>query len=273
MDLRASFPVYQDQSRVGPFWLNLTLYPNYTYPKEYVIVHTQCRGTGCESCGGPSENVETTRSFGFRRACQRGTQRTVLNGTMIHSEVSYPITRLTKAIHMIRDPFENIVARFHAETSHNPGKSLYNKTKEGFRAYCRSLNKQFPDGESTSILFDKAWLDLSKDIPCGAQFFRWIEWHVQAFHLTEDLQLETLVLVDESYDTKNFNTTCNRLLEFLSLTRHDDPEPSADEYKAKYHSYFTSEERQRMGQIIQQKSSNIVWRYVSKYFLNVTVSD
>ena len=262
MDVRTSFPVYQDQSEVGPFWVNLTLYPNYTYPKEFVIVSTHCGGR-CESCA-PSQYAETT--YSFRRACQRGTRRTVKNGTTTHSEVLYPTTRLVKAIHLIRNPFDNVVSRFSTGTKSGIGGIIFNKTKEGFREYCEGLNKIFLGEESKSILFDKEWLDLTQGIPCRADFFRWIEWHSQVFHLTNDMQLETMVLDYGSYNIESFNATCNRLLEFLNLKRHDDPEPFVDDEM--YHNYFTADERKRMGIAIKQMSSQAAWQHVAKYFTN-----
>jgi hypothetical protein len=258
-DLRQSFPVYADQAQDGPFWMNLALHPNYTYPKEYVIVKTHCGGR-CETCG-PIHYAETT--YSFRWACQRGKRRTIENGVTTHTEVHYPTTHVTKAIHLIRDPFDNVVSRFRMETRSARSAIQYNKTKDGFRAYCQWLNKKYAVEEERSILFDEEWLEKTKNVPCRADFFRWIEWHNQAFHLTKDMQLETLMLDYGSYSTA-MNETCNRLLDFLHLDHQDDPQPFHD--GKFYRNYFTSDERKYMGEVLQQMSSRATWEYVSKYF-------
>lgn len=259
LDLRTSFPVYQDQSEVGPFWVNLTLYPNYTYPKDVVIVNTHCTG---RSAG--FWYAETT--YSFRRACQRGVRRSSRNDTTVHSDVVYPTNRLTKAIHLIRDPFDNVVSRFYAETKGDRGGPIVlNKTREGFREFCQGRNRRFLEDEKHLKLLEKEWLDLTQGVPCREDFFRWVEWHSQAFHLTNDMQLETLVLHYRSFKTDGFNATCNRLLEFLTLKRQDDPEPFVDD--TTYFGYFTADERKRIGLVIKQLSSHVLWQHVAQYFL------
>ena len=259
-DMRPSFPVYADQTTEGPFWADLTVTPNYTFPKELVIVKTHCGGR-CESCG-PTQYAETT--YSFRRACQRGKRRTIENGQMIHTQVHYPIARVQKAIHLIRDPFDNVVSRFHMETRSDRSASRFNRTREGFRSYCRELNDRFRSDESKSILFQEEWLNSTRSVPCRSDFFRWIEWHNQVFHMTSDLNLETLILDYGSY-ARQMNATCNILLDFLSLKRHDDPEPF-EEGKV-YHDYYTADERKQIGFVLQDLASHTTWQHVSKYFL------
>lgn len=201
--------------------MELNHFPNYTFPKEYVLVKTHCGGR-CESCG-PSKYAET--SYSFRRACRRGQKRVVTkDGETMHTRTHYPATRVSKAIHLVRDPFDNVVSRFHMETRSSRSATMYNRTKESFRSYCQVLNDRFEKDEAKSILFDPTWLELMGGVPCRADFFRWIEWHNQAFHLTDDMGLDTLILDYGNYST-DFALTCNTLLEFLHLTRREDPEP------------------------------------------------
>lgn len=239
--------------------MNLAVHPNYTYPKDFVIVKTHCGGR-CETCG-PAKYAETT--YSFRRACQRGRRRNVVNGVTTHTEVHYPTTHVTKAIHLIRDPFDNIVSRFRMETRSARSAMQLNKTREGFRSYCSWLNENYLAEEKRSILFDEDWLARTRDIPCRADFFRWVEWHNQVFHMTRDMELATLVLEYGSY-SRDMNRTCNQLLDFLHLKRHDDPEPFLD--GKVYRDYYTPSERERMGKVLEEMASRTTWHYISKYF-------
>lgn len=255
LDPRASFPIYKDQPE-GPFWKELSANVTYTFPKDFVMTKTHCGGR-CETCG-PSKYAET--SYSFRRACQRGQRRIQLeNGEMKHIQVHYPIDRLTKAIHLIRDPFDNVVSRFHMEIR---GTGV-DSTRERFREFCHGLNKRLEEEETHSLLFDEKWVNLTQDIPCRSDFFRWIEWHNQAFSMTQDLNLETMVVKYESY-AKQFNQTCNSLLEFLNLPRRGSPEFFVA--GKGYHDYFTSTERETVGYVIQEMASRATWQYVSEYF-------
>ena len=263
VDPRPSFPVYEDQADVGPFWMDLSVNPEYGFPKYVVVVKTHCGGR-CESCG-PSQYAETT--YSFRRACCRGKRRVLLpnKNQTTHVQVHYPTTRVTKAIHLIRDAFDNIVSRFHMETRSGRSASAFNQTKEGFRSYCRGLNQRFSADETTSMLFDEEWLKLTQGVPCRADFFRWIEWHNQVFYMTGDMGLETMILEYGSYSTQ-FNATCNNLLDFLGLLRHGAPEPFVE--GKVYRDYFTKDERKQIGMVLKQMASRKTWQHVAKYFMD-----
>jgi hypothetical protein len=259
-DTRASFPVYADQME-GPYWMELGSFPNYTFPKDSVLVKTHCGGR-CQTCP-PSRYAETT--YSFRHACQRGQRRTVEGGESRHTQVHYPTNRIAKAIHLIRDPFDNVVSRFHLERRGNRSEGSFNNTREGFREYCLGLNARFFQEESKSILFDNEWLHRTATVPCRADFFRWIEWHNQAFHLTTDLGVDTVVLEYESY-TSNFNSTCNTLLDFLKLERHEEAEPFIE--GKIYRDHFTKDERHRLSEVVQKMASRATWEHVAKYFVD-----
>lgn len=242
--------------------MDLSAEPEYTFPKDVVIVKTHCGGR-CESCG-PAKYAETM--YSFRRACRRGKRRMVdphNSSRTIGVQVHYPATRVTKAIHLIRDAFDNVVSRFHMETRSGRSAMAFNQTREGFREYCQSLNQRFLEDEKSSILFDEKWLEMTQGIPCRADFFRWIEWHNQAFHLTYDMGLETMVVDYASYATQ-LNFTCNQLLDFLGLLRLDDLEPFVE--GKTYRNYFSTDERKRMGSVLGQMASRVTWQHVAKYF-------
>ena len=69
-----------------------------------------------------------------------------------------------------------------------------------------------------SLLFwDRALsfvFDTVKDVPCHADFYRYIQWHNLAFITTWNLDIPSLVIHYENY-THNFQKTQDMILEFL----------------------------------------------------------
>ena len=119
----------------------------------------------------------------------------------------YPPDRLTKAIHWIRDPFDNIVSRYHLERQ-LPGREAakYPKTREGFRFYCAAIDNSRRANEKRTLFLDDDLLEIIQEVPCHADFFRYIEWHNLAFVTTRDLELDTYILLYDWYTTR-FNET------------------------------------------------------------------
>jgi hypothetical protein len=122
-----SIPVFPDQPE-GPFWVDPTMHLEFDDPTEYVLTKTHCGGR-CERCP-PRKYVETT--YSFRHRCLAGKWVAHDNGKNTVVYGSYPPDRVTKAIHLIRDPFDNVVSRFHLERSIK-GLDHYPSTREGFR--------------------------------------------------------------------------------------------------------------------------------------------
>lgn len=107
-----SRPVFLDQP-AGPFWLDPDMHPEYTLPTEYVLTKTHCRGR-CEQCP-PTKYVESTSSF--RRGCLSGKGVVLVNGTETWDYgFTYPADKVAKAVHLIRDPFDNVVSRFNVSS-------------------------------------------------------------------------------------------------------------------------------------------------------------
>lgn len=253
-----SIPIFGDQPG-GPFWMDPNMYPNYSFPTRWVMVKTHCGGR-CETCP-PSQYGESTYSFKYK--CLAGTRRTKVNSTFVDEKVSYPADRVTKAIHLVRDPFDNVVSRFHLEQKGNRSGSRFDSSKDGFRGYCEYLNQRFDEEEKRSILFHTELLEMMEDIPCRADFYRYIEWHNQAFALTKDLQLDTMVLYYDDYSTNMVEVT-NRLVEFLALK----PAGEIHEFAPGkvYSDFYTLEERRTVRAALELMSTRETWHHIKKYF-------
>lgn len=249
--------VYSDQP-TGPYWyepVNQTV--NYTRPHRYVLTKTHC-GLRCESCP-PQSYVETT--FSFRHNCMSGGR---YNASGHKELVTYPPDKVAKAIHLIRNPFDNVVSRFHLERRKTMAmQERYDPTKKGFLEFCRDMNEAYRVEEDRAPFIHQSILATLTDVPCRADFIRYIEWHNLAFVTTQDMGLETWVLKYDWY-AKRFNETVRELVEFLDVPIRDEPEPFV---RGKvYHDYFTDDQRWRVKLAQKAMASKESWKHIGPYF-------
>jgi len=197
--------------------------------KGYLLTKTHCGGY-CNQCP-PEKYVEDINIFANH--CFEGSYITKdTNNKAIELKGTYSKDLLAKAVHLIRDPFDNMVARFHLSYKHflrnneTDKLELYPRSREGFRAFCKQQGRQFyyqeRDSKFFSDVFDKVQFDEVKAIPCHADMFRYIQWHNLAFATTWDLNIPTLILHYENY-TNNFDETKDMLLEFLNQDEVNEP--------------------------------------------------
>ena len=230
-DAAATVAVFRD-SPSGPFWTGFE--HEDTAPKlptgGYLLTKTLCGGY-CFRCP-PDKYLETPRSF--VKKCLEGDRVTDDNGET-HVD-SYSKDLVARAVHVVRDPFDNVVSRFHLARKNFEKFAVYPSTREGFRDFCASIDKRFHEQElAHGDIFDEA----AFAIPCHADFFRYMQWHNLAFFTTWDLNIPSLVLHYEDY-TNNSQETQDSLLEFLEQDAVSEPSPFQ---KGKtYRHYFTDSE-------------------------------
>jgi hypothetical protein len=258
--LGISKPLYNEPT--GPFWYESQNHPDYTFPTELALTKTHC-GMRCVQCS-PFKYVETT--FSFARECASGRRVLTTSHGLEHEFVEYPTSNVTKAVHLIRNPFDNIVARFHLERRVSKSKNAadFDSSREGFREFCSKMNQEHIRDERLARFLDPFVLKLLETVPCRGDFIRYIEWHNLAFATTHDLGLETLVIHYDFYANR-FEETTQELLNFLHLPRRGDPEPFIP--GKVYLEYFTEEERSRVALALHRMASHTTWQHISRYFL------
>ena len=256
-DGRPSVPVFDDQP-TGPFWYDTLTQPaTYQHPTRYVLTKTHC-GLRCEACP-PQNYVETT--FSFRRSCLSGGR---INSKAQKELVTYPSSRVVKAIHLIRDPFDNVVSRFHLERRKTVAtQTLFPSSKEGFLRFCQDMNAAHASDEYRAPFLHESILTILRNVPCRADFIRYMEWHNLAFATARDMELDTYVLHYESYASQ-FNTTTQELVDFLDLTIQDQPAPF--ESGKSYGDYFTQEQRNQVQLALRTMASMESWKHIERYF-------
>ena len=172
---------------------------------------------------------------------------------------------------MIRDPFDNIVSRFHLTYKHFVKRNetekiaMYPRSKEGFRAFCKDLGDRFYEEEKATKFYRDVFDDV-KNIPCHADFFRYLQWHNLAHTTTWDLRIPTMIIHYENY-TDNFNQTKDMLLNFLD--QDDINEPPIFETGKIYREYFTKEEIQAVSTMFSKLALDKTWDHTKHYLLHV----
>jgi hypothetical protein len=120
----------------------------------------------------PEKYSEST--FSFRRQCLKTKWVEVgADGTVTRKFSDYSADRVKRAIHLIRDPFDNVVSRFHLERK-LPGRKAaeFPKSREGFRSYCSQIDGIHTANENRVTFLDEGILSLIRKVPCHADFLR-----------------------------------------------------------------------------------------------------
>jgi hypothetical protein len=96
--------------------------------------------------------------------------------TRYHSSVP------AKAIHLIRNPFDNIVARMHLAVKKrrqdlswdNGMLDAFENSEAGIHAWCKFVDGLFPAQEVTSSKIASDVYDVWKGVPCRSEWYRWV---------------------------------------------------------------------------------------------------
>ena len=93
----------------GPFFVDPSKRNYKPEVDEYILTKTHCGGY-CQFCHPNSYKMNITR---FEDSCI-STDRVWVDddGEKVYEKSKYPTTKVKKAIHLIRDPFDNIVSRY-----------------------------------------------------------------------------------------------------------------------------------------------------------------
>lgn len=260
-------PLFED-SPGGPFILSPD---DREVPDRYVMTKTHCGGR-CQSCG-PSKYIETPESF--LDACLTGghyTSKITAEGKKKEGEFvnsKYDKKLVQRAIHLIRDPFDNLVSRFHLEQHEKKKQNRtswlesYPNTAEGFQAWCGYLDATSLKDETKTDLLDKKVKSLFKKVPCHGDFYRYTQWHNLALKAVHDLDLPTLVVHYENYE-RNYEGAVNSILDFLQIGRKNAlPEFIAGKrYK---NIYFTDDQRLAALELIRYLADEETWSLLERY--------
>jgi hypothetical protein len=101
-----SVPIHKGDYR-GPFFVDPPKDNGIVYENEFIMTKTHCGGY-CQNCHPKSYNMTVAS---FEQSCLKGNRVWTEDGEKVSEKTAYPKDMVKKAIHVIRDPFDNIVSR------------------------------------------------------------------------------------------------------------------------------------------------------------------
>jgi hypothetical protein len=257
-----SLSIYPGRSE-GPYWAGLSgkIATPRPLPEKFVLTKTHC-GARCVQCG-PDEYVETPEIF--LRNCASGHIRIRRRRVV----VEYPPSRVHRAIHLIRNPLHNIIARFHLDHRNRARSKKTNYTEwlathldnaEGLQAWCRDFDTDYRKQDET--FFGKETVPTAI---CHGEFIKYAQWH-NLVHEGLDLINHTVPVLPVYYEdySLKFDETVNKILDFMDLEHVGillDFQARSD-----YESYFSDKQQVEIGNLIQDVASEKTWMQVKHYF-------
>lgn len=217
---------------------------------QYALTKTHCTGY-CNDCP-PKAYLPRSDPYFFTQGCT-SVERP---GTGEHD--SFPEYVPVKAVHLFRDPFDNIVSRMHLEVKKTG--NGFETTKEGLANYCNYFDGKFTQEERES--FDEDTRKLFHSVPCHADFYRYTLWHNQAIEMTERLALPVHYLFYENY-TNAYDETTTQLLDFLELKATMKP---LDFKSGKVYRYLWEDQLESVHDLMKSVASPATWKRIRHYF-------
>ena len=185
---RASVPIYSDRPS-GPFLYSYD-YPMPRSPEQpYIVTNTYC-GDHCIDC---IVEEYLLKPDDFWMSCAKTIEYTGAEGGVTAAESKYGYAQydhmlVKKIIHLVRNPFDNIINRFHREYNFHATNNDFEFTKDfpmskrGFYNWCSYLAEKYQDRDQRFFVQNygfEAWT-LASQVPCYSEFFKYIQFHNHA---------------------------------------------------------------------------------------------
>mmetsp|Transcript_5938 Transcript_5938/g.14750 ORF Transcript_5938/g.14750 Transcript_5938/m.14750 type:complete len:322 (+) Transcript_5938:420-1385(+) len=244
---------------------------------KHVITKTHC-GSRCSDCG-PDEYIETPEEF--LRRCTLGHARLTPAKVRRKYDVEYPSERVHKAIHLIRNPMHNLIARYHLEHRHKGYKNdqdwqeSHSNDSEGLHKWCEQVAEKY---KVQDVEFFGSANKIPK-APCHGEFYKWTQWHNLAHETIAMMRGEAadfpefpvrdvpvLKVFYEDYNTA-FNQTAEGILDFLELEQVAPFREFAS--RKDYGGYFSKDELKDIRDLVQSVATEQTWSDVKHYFADV----
>ena len=229
--------------RPGPYLLS----PSMGIPTRALLTKSHC--AGYDSLGGYSTCGMTTESFALACASPRS-----------KTGARLPVYPLSKVVHIVRDPFDNMVARMHLAVDNGHVKRLEH-SREGFLEWCRRV-----DGVDQAIgvrIFGAEVVELVSKVPCGVDLVHYVQWHNRALEMAARQGLESYVFHYEDYET-DFEATVQSLMSFIGQPTVYPPAPFiAGKH---YRDLYEVQEVESARQLLQRLASPACWELLRYYF-------
>eukprot|EP00977_Amphora_coffeiformis_P017806 scaffold5944_cov101-Amphora_coffeaeformis.AAC.2 len=248
----------------GPYLLNY----NYEIPPVSILTKTHCGGY-CDDCHPRGFVIPSTAQF-FHQ-CRTGSRW--FEGSL--GQPTLNASLVSRAVHLFRDPFDNIIARMHLGVKRRRERlgwsdsslAQFNDSRQGFLSWCTYTDGLFKREFFRGPFVSDEVKGLMEEVPCFMELFRWTQWHNRAIEVTREHKLPVHYLYYESYTTDFANTVAN-LLKFLQVPAIGEPLP----FKTgkTYRHLYTQKEIVAASKLVQSLASPSCWTMIKHYFENVT---
>jgi Sulfotransferase domain len=198
----------------------------------------------------------------FERSCR--SVRKVVNRTSVEAG-AYSIDRVSGAVHLIRNPLDNVVARMHHGINKyrgvlpNATLATFTHDRDGFHSWCRFLDSTFG---RIRILLPNATQSILPSIPCHSDFLHYIGWHNFALEFVRVHNLPYHGLHYEDYGS-DFHATASQLLDFLGLKAAGEPAPFVA--GKSYRDLYDDAEIEAIVELLARTSSPPLWKLLQRY--------
>ena len=256
---------YHPSVKNGPFVHVL----HFEVPEKFILTKTHCGGF-CSTCAPDSYLLSEDE---FKEWCLSGKS---LSENEEFKEISYDIKMVKKVLYLIRNPFDNIVSRFHL--IHNEqvrlGKEGDENAKKWLEKHPRDI-KGFHEWCSESEKFDVEELTYFPEaasfpsVICRSEFIKYIQWHNHASKIVKSHKIPLLTIHYEDYDSK-YDESIDSILNFLELEKIG----NLKDFKlSDYSEYYTEEQKKQSIELMKKMASDKTLKNIKRYFNSNTPAD
>jgi hypothetical protein len=246
----------------SPFMLK----PDRTVP-NLVLTKTHCTGY-CDDCRSLLVGLDE-----FVTGCSE----TRVNSVAKRQPYSAAVV-VAKAVHLFRDPFDNLVSRKHLgvqirqrrnSSEWATGSVVASDTPEGLLAWCRFIDESVIDLATGWSRLPSDFQKLFRSLPCASDLFRYVQWHNRAIETTRWLQLPVHYMHYEDY-SEAYEETVMGLLDFLELNMTRSGFAVAMPFEARNKSYRNlfrhgNFSMTAMAAFLRRLATNETWQHLRRY--------
>jgi len=266
MNMVTSTPVYSDKPE-GPFLFTSHL----TIPDTHIATVSFCDAY-CTDCP-PSDYLLDLATFkagcttGITFSAEVGPKGPLGRGTS--GPTSYDLSTVSKAVVLMRDPFNTVQDRFthwtHSYTAisrrDHEWLPRYTTNGEGFDAYCDYSAVKYASEEQTA--YDPDIFNAALGVKCHADIYRYVNWYNLVFETLSSEGIPYTVLHYEDFGN-NYEGVEVDLLTFLGLTTAASaPQFVLDGDRG----YFTSDDKTALKTLIQLLASPDTINNMGRYMV------
>ena len=175
----------------------------------------------------------------------------------------YDPSLVQRAVHVVRDPFDNIVSRFHLEQNVHKKKkndeewlTKHPSTPKGFQDWCQAMDDKVHEEEKESRFLDDALLKAFEGVPCHSEFYRHTQWHSLALAATNKMKIPALILHYYERFEDDFDNMYEELFSFLELPR--DGQMTEFVTGKKYQDCFDTTQRRKAMALVEELCIDII---------------